>query len=252
MGFNKKLLAEFFKDKFIRDFLDNSDYQDRLNVSIISSICMELINTPAEKRTDEMISSSINSILNQCCQPMKKKDIFLNLKRACNDEEFEIKVIGLKQLLTEFSEECDRCLNSNVISFVPGEIVCIETCKDMLLCLMILYVRRAVTEGAGKIRLSYRADEKKAEIILDIIEKGVPMNVRSAENISLEYAYDFIDCFAEKLECIPEISANGLKLEFKLKNNGNLNFQSPEPEYGKKIFSIYNNFLADIGNITLI
>lgn len=252
MSINKELLENIFKDKFTRDFFDNSDYQDRFNVSVISSICMEVMNTPEDKRTGEMVGRAINMILNQCCQSMKMSDIYQNLSRAYGNEERKIKVIQLNDLLAEFTKECNLCLNGDLTSFVPGEVVCIEVCEEMLLCMMLLYIRRVVTEGASKIRLSHSSDGKKAEIIFEITEKGKPVMSRSAEKVSVEYAYDLVDVFAEKLGCTAEISENGLRLTFELKNDGKLRFQCPEPKYGKKIFSIYHDILADMGDITLI
>ncbi|MBO5320128.1 MAG: hypothetical protein J6B01_10035 [Ruminococcus sp.] len=252
MSINKELLENFFNDKFTKKFFKNRDYQTRLNVSIISSVCTEMMNTPEKEWTNEFRDRSVNMILNQCCQIMKLSDVYVNLSRVYDNMEYTIKVVDLEQLLLEFSEECNQCLGGNLTQHIPGKIVCIEVCEEILLCLMLLYIRRVVMEGAKKIILSHSSDGKTAEIFFEITEKGEPVRSTSAENVSMEYAYDLIDIFAEKLDCNADVSETGLKLRFKLKNDGNIRFQCPEPVYGKKLFSLYHDLLSDLGDITLI
>lgn len=252
MGINKELLKSLFNDKFINEFNNSRDYQTRVTNTIIASVLINMMNTPQVERTEEFLNQSFNRILHLCCQGMKMSDIYVNLSRVYNNTETEYKIIDLKQLLGEFSEECNLCLNGEFTRCIPGKVVCIETCEEILLCLMLLYVRRVVAEGAKKINISYCSDEKKAEILFEITEKGEPVAAGSAEKLSIDYAYDLINIFAEKLECTAEVSEIGLKLQFMLKNDGNISFQCSEPNEKKKIFSLYHDFLSDMGDITLI
>lgn len=252
MSINRELLENFFNDKFTKEFFKNRDYQTRVNVSIISSVCRDIMNTPENEWTNEFRDQSVNAILNQCCQIMKLSDVYVNLSRVYDNTESTVKVIDLKQLLSDFSEECNICLNGGFTHYTPGNVVCIEVCEEIMLCLMLLYIRRVVTEGAKKINISYRSDEKKAEVFFEITEKGEPIKARSSENVSIDYAYELIDIFAEKLDCTAEISENGMKLLFDVKNDGDIRFQCPEPSYGKKMFSLYHDLLSDLGDITLI
>ncbi len=252
MSINKELLENFFNDKFTNEFFKNRENQTRVNVSIISSVCTEIMNTPEHEWTDEIRDRSVNAILNQCCRIMKLSDVYINLSRVYNDTEYNIKVIDLKQFLSDFSEECNLCLNGDYTCCIPGKMVCIEVCEDILLCLMLLYVRRAVIEGAKKISISHSSDGKKAEVVFEINKKGDPVKAKSAESVSVDYAYDLIDIFAEKLECTAEVSENGLKLVFILKNDGNIQFQCPAPIYGNRLFSLYHDILSDLGDMTLL
>ena len=67
---------DFFDKDLLSAFLTSCENQKRFNVSVISSICLELSEADDDEDSLEFRNDCANRILKQCSQIMKMADIY--------------------------------------------------------------------------------------------------------------------------------------------------------------------------------
>lgn len=256
MKSDKNIFGQLMHDRFIKEFLESSESQSRFNISVISSICLELADVSDEECTSEFRLACVNRILNQCGQMMKMVELYSSLSEALNYDDSIMEKIDISDFLSDFSDECRRCLkNVCKVNFISGESIETSVNKKLLNFALILYsyVRYVALTGVKAIDISYAPDDDKAVIFINITKRGKSADFENMlETVTIDYAEQIISAIVKKMNALFIKNDVGMKLYIPIKDCGGGLFNSPAKPYGKPIFSTFNNMLSDVGDITLI
>lgn len=254
MGERDDILNKILNEDFIKDFLGNCDGQKRLNISIISSVCLELANASDEECTAEFRLSCAEKILKQCSQMMKFSDIFTAIANIMNGNELPEDIIDVTEFLSEFTSECKTYLKDICkIHYTPGSHVITEAVKDLLEFCLVMYVRKSVLNGAESITLTHTLDKGYIVIHAEIKKFGKTAEPENMpETFTIDYADDIVSFIISKIEGKFTVNDREMKLYIPLKSNGNSVLNSSFKTCGKSFFNVFKNMLSDLCDITNI
>lgn len=253
MNNNDDNLTADFDINLIKSFLDGCENQKRFNISVISSICLELAEA-GDDCDEKFRRDCANRIINQCSQIMKLTDIYSMLSDLLNENEFISEYTNIPSYLSQFVSECNNVLkNSCSLSFTGGDDICSDIIKRLLDFILVMYVRKSVLYGARKIEVSHSFEENNITIYVKIAEKTDKMLFNNiSETFSTDFSEGIIRAAADKIKGKYIIDNNGMKLVFPVSKSKSAKLNSTSKSYGKPLFSTINNILSDLGDISLI
>ncbi|MBR6580269.1 MAG: hypothetical protein IKK66_03130 [Ruminococcus sp.] len=241
-----------FDLSFIKAFLDSCEKQNRFNISVISSICLELAES-GEDCDEQFRFECANRIINQCSQIMKLTDIYSLLSDLLNESEFISECTNITSYLSQFVSECNNMLKSSCsLSFTGGENVCSDIIKRLLDFILVMYVRKSVLFGARDIEVSSNVDNENIIINLKITNKDDTIYFNIPETFSTDFSEEIIREAAIKMKGEYFVDSKGMKLVFPIQKSKTTKLNSSAKSYGKPVFSIIKNILSDLSDISLI
>ena len=112
----------FFDKETLKAFLTGCENQNRFNVSVISSICLELSEADNTENDSGFRNDCANRILKQCSQIMKMADIYRIISDTLSENSLITEYVEFSSYLEYFTEQCSELLgNSCKIILNHGE-----------------------------------------------------------------------------------------------------------------------------------
>ncbi len=241
-----------FDLSFIKAFLDNCEKQNRFNISVISSICLELSDS-GDDCDEQHICKCTDKIINQCSQMMKLTEIYSLLSDILDEKEFISEYINIPSYLSQFTSECNNLLKESCsISYTGGENVSSDVIKRLLEFILVMHVRKSVLSGARAIEISSSIDNGEITINLRITNNAETVYFNIPETFSIDFSEEIICKATNIINGKYIIENNEMKLIFPVCKSDSARFNSTAKSYGKPLFSTINNILSDLGDISLI
>lgn len=253
MNNNDSTSTPSFDISLIRAFLDGCENQNRFNISVISSICLEL-SEAGEDCDEQFRRDCANKILTQCSQIMKLTDIYSLLSDFLNEKEFISEYTDVSSYLEQFTAECSDVLKRSCsVRFTGGDNVCSDIIKRLLDFILVMYVRKSVLFGARELEISNSCDNNNIIINIKITKKSDTMPFNNIpETFSSDFSEEIIRAAAQKINGQYLIDDDNMKLIFPITESKSGKLNSTQKNYGKALFSTINNILSDLGDISLI
>lgn len=253
MNDNEKRFSPKYDISFIKAFLDGCEKQNRFNISVISSICLELAEYDNDGDKDFQYECA-KRIMAQCSQIMKLTDIYSYISDFLSNKEYFCEYTDISTYLSQFASQCSKILGDACsIQYMNGENISSDIVKKILDFILVMYVRKAVLCGAESIKISHSLNDKYITIQLDITDKTNKERFANiAETFSTDFSEQLIIASAEKIKGKYYADKNGMKLTFPMEESGSGKLNSVPNFYGKPLFSTINDILSDLGNISLI
>lgn len=254
MSEHDDILNQIKNGGFLKDFISYNERQKKFNVTVIASACKDLVDASDEERTTEYIISCTERILRQCSQMLKFSDIFNMLLNITDENEMLTEKIDISKFLSEFAAECQIQLKGKCeISYIAGSDDVTETTKKLLELCMIMYVRKAVLNGAESISFTNTLEAEHIVIHAEITKIGTAFEPENMpETFTFDYADNIISAIVKKINGKFVSTDREMKLYIQLKNSGYSILNSPPKTLGKSMFNIFKNMLSDLGDITII
>ncbi len=237
----------------IKAFLDSCENQNRFNISVISSICLELAEA-GEDCNERFCRDCAQRIISQCSQIMKLTEIYSLLSDFIDEEKFVSLHIDISSYLKSFVFECNEVLNNTCsLTFMGGTNMSTDVIKRLLEFILVMYVRRAVLFGAEKIEISQSCENDKIIISMEITKKTESLRFNNIPEVfSVDFSEGILRTAAFKMNGEYFVDDNGMKLVFPVSKSESTKLNSALVSHGRPIFSTINNILSDLGNISLI
>lgn len=238
----------------IKAYLDGCESQNRMNISVISSLCNEISAIDVnEENSEEYLRQCADNIIKQCTQIMKMTEIYAILSDGLSPKALIKENIDLSEYLSEFSTEC----NKKIGHFFKVEYtkstrlyVCIVR-KLMDFCLS-MFIRKTAINGGESVKVTYSATKDSVIISAEIIKCSDAVIEGIPESFSTDYAYEIIQMAAKKMNVNFFIEDNGIKLSIPISKEFKATMESTNDIYAKHSFSTLNNILSDLSDISII
>lgn len=245
---------DFFDKDLLSAFLTSCENQKRFNVSVISSICLELSEADDDEDSLEFRNDCANRILKQCSQIMKMADIYKVISDTLNEKSLITEYVDISSYLESFVNQCNELLGDSCkIILNYSEKKETDIIKKLLDFSLAMYVRKSVLYGAESIEISYKTEADK--IILELKSCGLKdkiINEYLPETFSVEFADMIISSAVKKMDCLYKSEEGKMILSIPVKKSNSGKFSIPEKKHTKMFFSTLNNILSDFSDINFI
>lgn len=252
---NNNIISDDFFDKdILKAFLTSCENQNRFNISVISSICLELSEADDDESNSEFRNDCANRILKQCSQIMKMADIYKVVSDTLSENAFNEEFVEISSYLENFAEQCAELLGDSCkIILNHGEKKETDIIRKILDFSLAMFIRKSVMYGAQLIEISYRTDDDRIilELAADEVKKEI-VNEYTPETFSVEFADMIISSAVKKMDCVYTSENGRMILTIPVKKPTSGKFSSPVKKQSKMIFSTLNNILSDLNDINLI
>ncbi len=244
----------FFDKETLKAFLTGCENQNRFNVSVISSICLELSEADNTENDSGFRNDCANRILKQCSQIMKMADIYRIISDTLSENSLITEYVEFSSYLEYFTEQCSELLgNSCKIILNHGEKKETDIIKKLLDFSLAMFIRKSVFYGAQSIEISYKTDADRIilELSADEVKKEI-VNEYAPETFSVEFADIIISSAAQKMDCVYTSEDGKMILSIPVKKSSSGKFSIPVKKHSKMIFSTLNNIFSDLNDINII
>lgn len=249
---------EYFNLDFFVSFLDGLDHNNSYVVTMIDSICKEVIDNADKNDSPEFIKESMNRIIYQCSQLMKLSEIYSAVANLVSDNGIEKGSINAGTFVSDYVKNCREYLNNDIFKlsvtnslkgkdiFLSFENIFVD--KKILEFVITISLRKMITKGARKIKLA--ASNTNDEIIISLktlkADEPVPEEIMP-EFISVSLSDNIIKAAADKLNS--KFDVRDKEAEFRIPIDPVIILSQPIREY-KSYFNMFNNLLSDLEALT--
>lgn len=243
-----------FDINIIKAFLDGCESQNRMNISVISSLCREIcaIDTN-DNGSEEYLRQCTDNIMRQCNQIMKMTEIYAVLSDSINPKSLISENVDLSEYLNEFAEECNKKIGLNFkVDYKKSTSVYVGIIKKLMDFILGMFIRKAAVNGVGIVKISCSDTSDGVIVSAEIIKSGQHIIDMLPESFSTDYADKIIKIAADKMNADIISAENGMRLIIKTSNRAETTLNSSSVSYAKHSFSTLNNLFSDLCDISLI
>lgn len=248
---------DYFDSDFYISFLEGMDHHNRYAVTVIDSICKEVINNTDRTNSPKFIQECMNKITYQCSQIMKLSEVYTAVTNLISNNGIENGSINAGKFISDHIKKCTEYLKNdvcrlNLTNSLKDSDVCISfdnifVDKRILEFVITICLRKMIINGAREININVSGTNEEIAISLKTVksESPVPEEIMP-ELISVKLCDDIIKASADKLNSKFEIGADSAELRIPV---------SPKNVLGQPIkdergyFNLYNNLLSDLETI---
>lgn len=254
---NEKQKEEYFDLDFFSSFTDGMDGQNRYAVTVISSVCKEMIDSSERNNSPEFIIECARKIYYQCTQTMKFSEMYkvvTNL-RSDNDDKEEASIDAGK-FISNYIKKCSKYIKEDVCELnlnnsLDG--VCITfnnifTDKDILEYVITTSLRKMIINGARKIEINAYSTNNEIVISMKTIKAEAPVPAElMSEVVSLTLFDNIIKASEERLDSRFDIRDDEAELRIPIRE---VTFLGQPLKDDDGYFNIFNNLLSDLEMLT--
>ena len=242
---NNNDLSELFSSQLLKDYLKMNDELIRI---VVTGITSEGERLKAKSFEGTPISDEPDRILSLCRRLMQISELYSNLTAAVTDDTART-TLELSDFIRGFACKCREYLGKACnISAECSEIPYLNIPKEMLIYILLSYVRAAVLGGAEEISFSAFKELERCCITADVKYGGSLSESRFAD-FAFAHNDEILKFLAEKLSAEYESSEHSIKLSFRADSSSSeAELRSERQNYESEAFSIYGVMLGDLGH----
>ena len=244
---DKNLFKQFLEDEFTSSYTENSDFQIRTNISIISYWCNALAEVDDSECDFDFRIKVANNIIKQCCQLLKNPEIYANIFDAGQNRNMSMNTIELNKFFTDFCQKCESHLKDKCsIKLAKCDDAYIEGNEKFLNFIFLMYVRDALSQNSKKVDISFESADNYAVINLKINPEKTSNDMYCEVNAGNfnNHLNDIASFLIRKISGEISVENDIVKIKIPLSEGGTL--RSGKPRFSKEpLFNVFNIMLAD-------
>ena len=251
---NKNFFNNFLNDEFTKDFNESMESLLRLRLSAMSFYCKEVKDSVRDENTKRIVNEIYNNIMQNSFPLLKMAELYSYIKNAFEDNsETKMSALKLDDFLLDLINRTKSYISDKCeTEYISGKSCFARTNLKYLNLILLMYIRKSVTDGAKKIEATFFTENKSAVIAFSVKEI-VPESRFYFEDdlmnreLILKHFKEIADLWAGKINAEVILDGNDMKLKLPL-DEGTVLYSRGTELLEDNIYNSYNYILSDFKN----
>lgn len=251
---NKNFFNHFLNDEFSKSFMESMEPLLRCNLSAMSYNCQAEKESVKDENAKKIINKIHKNIIENSFQILRMIEIYSGIKNAFEDSlETKMSALELDDFLSDFVKKVKSYISDKCeTEYISGESCFASTNLKYLNLILLMYIRKSVTDGAKKIEVTFFTENKSAVIAFSVKEIIPESRIYFEDDLMnreplLKHFKEMADLWADKIKAEVILDGNDMQLKLPL-DEGTVMHSRGIKLAEDTVYNIYNYMLDDFRN----
>lgn len=246
---NKGFFDNFVNDMFTNDYMTSMEFLLRYNISAIVYYCQDFKDSTKDEAFKKVVNEFCEKIQKYSFPQLRMLEIYSAIKDAVQSDS-DMSAQDLDVFLPDFIKEiksyiADKC----DVEYIAGTSCFVSTDVRYLESILLMYIRKLVTDGAEKIEITFSVESKNAVIDFSVRKISPESRVYFEDDLmNREFIINHFDKLADlwgkKINAEVIFDGNDMKIKLPL-DNGTVMHSKGKQLKTEPVFNSYNIMLSD-------